>query len=215
MVRLSAAGSAVTLAEWAAFEILTFSTSYISTVHLAAQTILTTTSVVVWHIPFSVSVAVSTRIGHLIGAGLVPTARRATVLYSVCFVVIGIFDGALLISLRNHISLVFSDDSTVRELATKAMLAVGAFQVIDSILCGCNGILRGLGRQSIAAWVVFGVNYLAAIPFAIWLELGPLKMGLNGVWIGLGSGMIVIGIIEVVYMRMIDWKKCVDDLKSE
>lgn len=215
MVRLSAAGSAVTLAEWAAFEILTFSTSYISTVHLAAQTILTTTSVVVWHIPFSVSVAVSTRIGHLIGAGLVPTARRATVLYSVCFVVIGLFDGALLVSLRNHISLIFSDDSTVRELATKAMLSVGAFQVIDSILCGCNGILRGLGRQSIAAWVVFGVNYLAAIPFAIWLELGPLKMGLNGVWIGLGSGMVVIGIIEVIYMRMIDWKKCVDDLKSE
>ncbi|KAF7557383.1 hypothetical protein G7Z17_g710 [Cylindrodendrum hubeiense] len=214
MARLSAAGSAVTLAEWAAFEILTFSTSYISTVHLAAQTILTTTSVVVWHIPFSVSVAVSTRIGHLIGAGAVSVARKVTLLYALCFIAIGIFDGALLISLRNHISLVFSDDSEIRELATEAMFAVGAFQVIDSILCGCNGILRGLGRQSVAAWVVFAVNYLAAIPFAIWLELGPLQMGLNGVWLGLGFGMVVIGIIEVVYMRMMDWKQCVGDLKS-
>ncbi|KAK7398669.1 hypothetical protein QQX98_011940 [Neonectria punicea] len=215
MIRLSAAGSAVTLAEWAAFEILTFSTSYISTVHLAAQTILTTTSVVMWHIPFSVSVAVSTRVGHLIGAGLVPTARRATLLYAICFTAIGVFDGALLFCLRNHISLIFSDDSTVRELATKAMLSVGAFQVIDAILCGCNGILRGLGRQSIAAWVVFGVNYLVAIPFAIWLELGPLKMGLNGVWIGLGSGMVVIGVIEVSYMKLIDWQDCVEDFKSD
>ncbi|KAH7153559.1 mate-domain-containing protein [Dactylonectria macrodidyma] len=215
MLRLSAAGSAVTLAEWAAFEILTFSTSYISTLHLAAQTILTTTSVVVWHIPFSVSVAISTRIGHLTGASLVSTARRATVLYAVCFTVIGVFDGALLVSLRNHISLIFSTDPKIRELVTKAMFAVGAFQVIDSILCGCNGILRGLGRQSVAAWVVFAVNYLVAVPFAIWLELGPLKMGLNGVWVGLGSGMVVIGAIEVVYMRVIDWQTCIVDSKSD
>ncbi|CRK48492.1 hypothetical protein BN1723_020579, partial [Verticillium longisporum] len=69
MVRLSAAGTAVNLAEWLAFEILMISTSYIDTNHLAAQTILTTVSIVMWHIPFSVSVAVTTRVGHLIGAG--------------------------------------------------------------------------------------------------------------------------------------------------
>lgn len=40
MIRLSAAGVIATLAEWGAFEILTLSTSYISTEHLAAQTIL-------------------------------------------------------------------------------------------------------------------------------------------------------------------------------
>lgn len=40
MVKLSAAGVVATLAEWGAFEILTLSTSYISTEHLAAQTIL-------------------------------------------------------------------------------------------------------------------------------------------------------------------------------
>lgn len=40
MIKLSAAGVIATLAEWGAFEILTLSTSYISTEHLAAQTIL-------------------------------------------------------------------------------------------------------------------------------------------------------------------------------
>ncbi|KAI5456624.1 mate-domain-containing protein [Mariannaea sp. PMI_226] len=214
MVKLSAAGSAVTLAEWAAFEILTFSTSYMSTLHLAAQTILTTTSVVMWHIPFSFSVAVSTRIGHLMGAGLVVQARRVTAIYALCFMAIGIFDGVLLYSLRNHISLFFSDDSSIRELAANAMLAVGAFQVIDSIICGCNGVLRGLGRQSVAAWTVFFVNYFAAIPFAIWLELGSAQMGLCGVWIGLGLGMVVIGTIECVYMRILDWRDCVEGSKG-
>ncbi|EFX06256.1 mate efflux family protein [Grosmannia clavigera kw1407] len=205
MVRLALAGSAVTLAEWAAFEILTFSTSYVSSTHLAAQTVLTTTSVVMWHIPFSVSVAVSTRIGHLVGAGLIPAARRAAALYSVVFVVIGLFDGIFLVSLRHHLGLVFSDDGPVRELAAQAMLAVGAFQIVDAINCGCNGVLRGLGRQSLAAWLVFFVNYFAAVPLAIWLELGPWHLELNGVWIGLGLGMIVIVVAECGYIKYTDW----------
>lgn len=40
MLSLSAAGAAATLAEWGAFEILIFSTSYLGTEHLAAQTVL-------------------------------------------------------------------------------------------------------------------------------------------------------------------------------
>lgn len=40
MSALSVAGAAATLAEWGAFEILIFSTSYLSTEHLAAQTVL-------------------------------------------------------------------------------------------------------------------------------------------------------------------------------
>lgn len=50
MIRLSAAGVIATLAEWGAFEILTLSTSYISTEHLAAQTILVSASGVCSHL---------------------------------------------------------------------------------------------------------------------------------------------------------------------
>ncbi|KAH8166088.1 hypothetical protein CIB48_g2181 [Xylaria polymorpha] len=170
MVKLSVAGSLVNLAEWGAFEIVAFSTSYLSTTHLAAQTVLTTISVVSWHIPFSVSVGISTRIGHLIGAGLLAPARRAAILY-------------------------------------------GAFQVIDAFICFTNGMLRGLGRQSVAAWVVTVVNYSAAVPLAIWLELGPSGLQLNGVWIGIGSGMVVISVVECCYLKMLRWQDCVDGVK--
>ncbi|KAF4460889.1 ethionine resistance [Fusarium albosuccineum] len=214
MLGLSAAGSAVTLAEWAAFEILTFSTSYLSTTHLAAQTILTTTSVVMWHIPFSFSVGVSTRIGHLIGAGLVTAARQVTILYAIIFVAIGLFDAAFLFSLRNYIGLIFSTDPSIHHLVSNTMFAVAAFQIVDATIGGCNGILRGLAKQSFAAWVVFFINHVSAVPLAIWLELGPWRMGLDGVWIGLGSGLAVIAIIEVSYMIGIDWRGSIEYAKS-
>ncbi|KAI1276426.1 MATE efflux family protein [Xylaria sp. FL0933] len=213
MVKLSAAGSAVNLAEWAAFEVVAFSTSYLSTKHLAAQTVLTTISVVSWHIPFSVSVGISTRIGHLIGAGLISTARRAALLYGCVFTFIGCFDGLVIFSLRNHLPQFFSDDPTVCAMAAKTLLAVSVFQVIDAFICFTNGTLRGLGRQSVAACVVIAVNYGAAVPLAIWLELGPSGLELNGVWIGLGGGMVVIAAIECCYIKFLRWQNCVESAK--
>ncbi|KAI3553886.1 MATE efflux family protein [Colletotrichum paranaense] len=213
-VRLSIAGSAVNLGEWAAFEILTLSTSYLSTEHLAAQTILTTISVVMWHIPFSISVAISTRIGHLIGGGLVATARRATTVYAIVFTVVGILDAILIFLFRHQLALVFSEDAEVQRLTSDSMLAVAAFQLIDSIISGCNGVLRGLGRQAVAAFVVFAVNYLAAVPLAVWLELGSPGLELDGAWIGLGGGMVVIAIIECIYMKVIRWQDCVESVRD-
>ena len=211
--RLSVAGSAVNLGEWAAFEVVAFSTSYLSTRHLAAQTILTTASIVAWHVPFSVSVAASTRLGHLVGAGSLRAARRAAALYAAVFLAVGVLDGAVLWSLRDAFARLVSDDARVRALALQAAAAVAAFQVVDAVICGTNGVLRGLGRQAFAAWLVFAVNYLAAVPLAVWLELGSPALGINGVWIGIGAGMLLIALVEVVYMKVLRWQDCVDDAK--
>ncbi|RNJ60863.1 hypothetical protein D7B24_006015 [Verticillium nonalfalfae] len=215
MVRLSAAGTAVNLAEWLAFEILMISTSYIDTNHLAAQTILTTVSIVMWHIPFSVSVAVTTRVGHLIGAGQVDVTRRAVTLYAVVFLALGLFDGLLLFLLRDQIGAWFSEDDVVQRIATRSMLFVAVFQVIDALLAGCNGVLRGLARQHVAAWIVLLVNYLGAVPLSMWLELGSPDLKLDGLWIGTGCGTALIALLECLYMRHIRWQDCVEDVKKQ
>ncbi|KAF4457984.1 ethionine resistance [Fusarium albosuccineum] len=214
MVRLSVASTAVNAAEWLAFEILMVSSSYISTQHLAAQTILSTLSTVTWHVPFSISVAVTTRFGHLVGAGALKEARRAAVLYTVVFLVVGVLDGVILYVLRRPLSELFSEDAVVRDVAIRAMLTVSVFQIIDSVICGTNGVLRGLAKQAVAAWVVLVTNYLAAVPFAIWLGLGSPYLKLDGLWMGLGSGMVIIAVIECVYMKWINWQDCVDDARE-
>ncbi|KAI0123206.1 MATE efflux family protein [Xylariales sp. AK1849] len=214
VIRLSAAGSSVNLGEWAAFEVVTFSTSYISTEHLAAQSILTTLSVVSWHIPFSVSVATSIRVGHLIGAGLVASARRAAALHGVVFIFIGIFDAGVIFLLRNGLPSIFSADLSVREIATKAMVSVACYQFIDAINCGINGILRGLGKQLVAALIIFPISYLGSVPLAIWLEIGSPRLELDGVWIGLGAGLVVAGCVECIYLSAMNWQSCVERVKS-
>ncbi|OTB01255.1 hypothetical protein M426DRAFT_323647 [Hypoxylon sp. CI-4A] len=215
IVKLAVAGSAVNLAEWGSFQIVAFTTSYLSTHHLAAQSILTTISIVSFHIPFSMSVAISTRIGHLIGGGLLPTARRAAVLYAYVFTLVGCATGVLIFCLRTPLLHFFTDDPIVHELASKTMLALCVYQVLDAFICFTNGMLRGLGRQFVAACVVIAVNYCASVPLAIWLELGSSGLELNGVWTGIGSGMILIAIIECVYMKSLNWQRCVDHTRRK
>lgn len=220
MVRLSLAGSLVNLGEWAAFEIVNVSSSYLSTEHFAAQSVLTTISIISWHIPFSVSVAVSTRIGHAVGSGEVSQAKRASILYGVVFLALGVFNGGVMYVLRAPLARFFSDDPLVQDIVGRTMLAVAAFQVIDSVINCTNGLLRGLGKQQFAAVVVFVVNYLGAVPLALWLELGTDEAawwgaGLTGTWIGLGCGMCLTAVVEVLYLTSkLDWQSCADGVKE-
>ncbi|KAF4888351.1 putative transporter [Colletotrichum fructicola] len=211
MVRLSFAGSVATLSEYAAFEILCFSTSYLSTRHLAAQSILTTTSIVVWHVPFSISVFSSNRVGHLVGAGLVGAARRAAVVHGVACLAAGCLSGAVTFLFRRESPRMFTDDADVLNICAETIAAVCFFQIAEAMLCGTNGMLRGLGRQSFAAYVVFGVNYLAVVPLSIWLMLGSPHWGLLGFWVVLPVGFWIIVCVQAVYMRAIRWEKCVDE----
>ncbi|KAI1189794.1 MATE efflux family protein [Nemania serpens] len=215
MVKLSLAGSAVNLAEWGSFQIVAFSTSHLSTMHLAAQSVLVTISMVTWHIPFSMSVGISTRIGHLIGAGLVNTARRAATLYGIVFTVVGLVDCMILYFLQHQILTFFLEDSTreVYSLAASTMGVVSLFQIIDAFICFTNGTLRGLGRQSVAACIVIVVNYSAAVPLAMFLELGSPKLGLPGAWTGVASGMVIIAVVECCYIKFLKWDRCVDRVR--
>lgn len=167
-----------------------------------------------WHIPFSISVAVSTRIGHLIGAGMLPTARKAVRLYCTVFVLVGIFDAAVLYVLRHQIPLVFTNDPVVRDITANSFMTVALFQAVDSVLGGTNGMMRGLGRQDIAAWIVTVSNYAGSVPLAFWLELGPPSLGLDGLWIGFAVGSAMTIVSEGIYMRWLRWQDCVDSVKA-
>lgn len=77
MVRLALPGMIMVEAEWLAFEILTLLASRFGSEYLAAQSVLATLATISYQIPFPVSIAASTRIANLIGAGLVDPAKTA------------------------------------------------------------------------------------------------------------------------------------------
>ncbi|KIW86265.1 hypothetical protein Z517_01660 [Fonsecaea pedrosoi CBS 271.37] len=224
MIKLAIPGAVMTLGEWFAFELLNFSAAYIKTGDnksvssgpLAAQAILSTTSVLIWHIPFSGSVVASTRIGHLIGRGSVRAAKSMSKFYAVFFSGTALFDMTLAFAAGSLIAC-FSTANTsseVRELVVGTLPYVAIFQIFDAAVCCIHGIMRGLGRQAIGGWATFAVNYCIGVPLAMVLALGPPMLGLPGLWSGLSIGMAVLAAVQAIVLRIIDWEKCVVDAKE-
>lgn len=197
ILRLAVPGTLMTLSEWMCFEILTFCTAYVSDAALAGQTFLGTIATLVWHIAFSASVACSTRIGQLVGAGKnLSETKKLIKWYAGVFAIAGLFD-ALLGIILIHLTITYLiHDPAVATIVRAALPYAAMFMIFDSTANWPHSVGRGFGWQDIGAWCTMTINYLYAVPLAIFLELGPLKMGISGLWIGLGSALFFTTVVE-------------------
>ena len=196
ILRLAIPGTLMTLSEWMCFEILTFCTAYVSDAALAGQTFLGTVATLVWHIAFSASVACSTRIGQLVGAGMTASTKKVMKWYAVVFAVAGLFDALLGIGLMFLTIRYLIHDDEVTRIVKAALPYAAMFMLFDSTANWPHSIGRGFGWQDIGAWCTMSINYLYAVPLSIFLELGPPQMGISGLWIGLGSALFLTTVIE-------------------
>jgi multidrug resistance protein, MATE family len=181
MIRLALPGLVMVLAEYLAFEILTLSASWISSTHLAAQTLLSTLSVLACQIAFPMSIAASTRIANLIGASLPNSAKVTAKVALIASCCAGTLNMVILTGLRNRLPWIFTNDADVANLVAKVLPVCAAFQLFDALASNCNGILRGLGKQAIGGWVGLLSYYVVGIPISFATGFG-LHWDLYGLW---------------------------------
>ena len=96
----------------------------------------------------------------------------------------------LYVSLRSYIPLVFTNDEAVIAIAADVMPIVGAMEVFDVIGTGANGLLRGIGKQSICSPVSLFAFYAVALPLSLHLAFDA-DMKLVGLWIGNSTALVV------------------------
>ena len=209
IIRLSIAGAALNVVEWLSFEIITFSTSYLGTVSLAAQSILVSLTAILWHIPFSASIAVSTGIGFLIGKKAIHHAKRATVLYCVLFIIIALFNLTITLGGRHIIPSIFGAEAAVGHTVTASLPFAAIFQVFDATATFTLGVVRGFDRQSVGAWIALILNYTYAVPMALVFDLGAgslPRLGLPGMWGALASGQAILTGAIAIPLKSMGWQ---------
>ena len=188
MIKLALPGLLMVEAEFLAFEILTLASSYFSTTHLAAQSIVSTVAALAFQIPFPISIAASTRVANLIGATLTDAAKTSAKVAFVAATIVGIFNVILLYSLRNYIPQLFTNDQDVIYLVARVLPICAAFQLFDALAANCNGLLRGLGQQEIGGYVNLFCYYIIAMPISFGTAFG-LHWELEGLWTGVAVAL--------------------------
>jgi MATE family multidrug resistance protein len=172
-----------------------------------------TLAVAIYHVPFSVGVAVSTRLGNLIGAGSLSAARTATKTYILTFLAIGLIDFAFLTAFRNILPKAFTSDPEVVSIVATVLPLLAAFQFADSTTALVNALLRGLGKQNIGGWSNLFVYYVIAVPLALFLCFKQ-DMKLVGLWTGCAVGSSCITISEGIYIKFYNWDRAIDDARE-
>ncbi|CAX44339.1 MATE family transporter, multltidrug/sodium efflux pump, putative [Candida dubliniensis CD36] len=214
MIKLSIPGVLMVEAEWLAFEIITFQAAKFGTEVLAAQSIISTTCVIFYQIPFALSIAAGTRIAWYIGAASKTAAKKSTyaVLYTATF--IGFFNCGFMLTFRHNLASLYSEDNIVIELATKVLIVGSIYQINDCLSCATAGVLRGQGRQMIGGMVNLIGYYLIALPFAYTLAF-IFQYELLGLWFGMIIALIFVSFIQTYFVITSNWKKIIDDCIEE
>ncbi|KAJ5624288.1 MATE transporter [Penicillium lagena] len=212
MILLALPGLCMIEAEFLAFEILTLAASYLSTKHLAAQTIMASLSGIFWQLPFPTSIVATTRIAELIGAGKADAAKLSAKTATVVSMGIGAFNGVILSlpQMRRYILPLFTGDEEVTELVAGALPILAAMQFFDATGANGNGILRGLGRQRIGGFVSLACFYIFALPFCFFSAF-YLGWELKGLWSGVTIALSMVVALEGWYLITTDWDTCVLD----
>ncbi|EDO14953.1 hypothetical protein Kpol_365p9 [Vanderwaltozyma polyspora DSM 70294] len=202
--QLALSGIIMLEAEELSYELLTLFSSYFGTSYLAAQSAVSTMAALLYMVPFAVGIATSTRIANFVGAKRIDCAQISAKVGLMFSGLAGLINCSLLILTRDYIANLFSRDEEVISLIRNLLPLVGVIQNFDALNAVAGSCLRGQGMQALGSIINLVVYYLFAIPFGMSLSyFGDLK--LYGLWIGIGSGMLLIGLIEAYYVLNPNW----------
>lgn len=203
-LKLAFSGIIIICAEWTAFEVSSLAASYLGTTDLAAQSILLTLSSATYTVPMGISVAATNRVGNALGGNHGYKARTASITAILFAVLFGCLNSSFFLLTRTRLGHLFSSDQQVIDMVARVLPICAIFQVADGIASVGGGVIRGLGRQSVAAWINLVAYYLIALPFGFFLTF-KMNWALSGLWTGLTVALFLVAFGEVLFLLTIDW----------
>lgn len=201
---LALSGIIMLEAEELSYELLTLFSAYFGASYLAAQSAVSTMAALLYMVPFAIGISTSTRIANFIGARRTDCAHISSKVGLTFLFGAGLINCSLLILGRHFIANIFSKDEEVKTLISNLLPLVGIVQNFDSLNAVAGSCLRGQGMQSLGSIVNLLSYYLFGIPLALILSW-HFDMKLNGLWVGIGSAMLLIGLIESYYVLFPNW----------
>ncbi|KAI8850279.1 hypothetical protein BC829DRAFT_389689 [Chytridium lagenaria] len=164
-IKLGTPGIAMTASEWWAFEIVALASGLLGESYLAAQTIVLNTCSLTYMIPLGFGIAATTRIGNSLGAGCPNRARTSAYAAIAVGLMLAFFNSTLLFILSD---------------------AVGAVS---------GGILRGIGRQDLGAYLNIFAYYFMGLPVGLYAWT-------PWIWLGLSVGLITVKLAQNAHDRV-------------
>jgi MATE family multidrug resistance protein len=192
--------------EIAGVEVFQPLSGYISTYSNAAQAIVMNLYACLFTFYLGASIATAIFVGAAIGENNIKAARvfaKTAQLLVLCFTVcLAIF----LFFMKEKLVSCFTSNTTIQTIALPALLVLSAALIPDCVIYCQVGVMRGLGKQKMAAWIQIAGFFVISIPIGCVLAY-VYKLNISGFWTGfLIRSVIVCAVFAVLIWKVLDWE---------
>ncbi len=202
LVKIGLPIAGATLLETGLFSAVALLMGRISTLAVAAHQVALNFAALTFMVPLGLSMAVTVRVGHAVGAERLPEARSRGFAGIGVTGLVMVFAAAAIWVFAGDIAQLYSSDAGVVDLARQLLMVAALFQVSDGIQVGALGALRGLHDTFLPMLNTLVAYWLVGLPCAYWLAFRT-PLGAVGLWMGLTLGLSVAAALLVLRFRRI------------
>jgi MATE family multidrug resistance protein len=193
LIALGAPAAGQIVLEVGAFGVATMMAGRLTAEALAAHQIVLNCASTTFMVPLGMSAAAAVAVGHAIGAGDLPRARRAGWLALASGAGFMALAACAFLLLPRPLLHIYTQDETVVLLGTRLLMLAAAFQIFDGIQTVATGALRGAGETRQPMFVNLGGYWFFGLPLSYALCFHGQR-GVFGIWVGLTISLIVIAL---------------------
>ncbi|CAN6211523.1 unnamed protein product [Urochloa humidicola] len=172
---------------------------------VAAMGVLIQTTSLIYIFPHSLGCAVSTRVGHELGAGRPERARLVARVGLGLGAALGLVACAFAVSVRGVWARMFTADDAILGLAAAALPLLGLAELGNCPQTAGCGVLRGSARPEKAARINVSAFYGVGMPVALALAFRPLGLEFRGMWGGMLAAQLVCAALMLRAVLGTDW----------
>ncbi|CAK4428685.1 unnamed protein product [Aphanomyces euteiches] len=187
---LGAPGMLMIVMEWWAYEVCALIAGWMSNpvLSISVQSVLMGLASQAYSIFLGLNIATTVRLGNALGAN---EPHRAQLISKVAIgvaLMTGILVSLFFLITHDALPQLLTGDPATIETTQHALAIFAVYELIDCMNCTAQSILKGMGKQSIGVWVNAG-------------------LGVQGLWIGLGGGLLFGFGVYLRYICTVNWKQ--------
>lgn len=180
---------------------------------VAAMGILIQTTGLVYVFPYALSLGLSTRVGHELGAGQASHSQHMAMIGLGIAVAMGMSALVFMTLVRSVWGRMYTSDTETLALISTALPVLGICEIGNSPQTAACGVLRGCARPKVGAQINFIAFYLIGLPVAV-LAAFALKIGFIGLLFGLVAAQASCTCMMMYVLSRTDWDEQVQRAKE-
>eukprot|EP00051_Salpingoeca_urceolata_P017499 m.238809 g.238809 ORF g.238809 m.238809 type:complete len:562 (+) comp18971_c1_seq1:427-2112(+) len=189
----------------AVYQFVTLLAGKLGSVETSGQGILMSLWAIVWAAWWGVGLASQIRVGHHLGAGDVPLAKRsARVGFCLSVAVASTLAGSIVLA-REKIAAPFTSDPLVIESVADNTVYFAAAFFASTIGLFFGAILEGMARPGVMALLSAVTGWGVTLPTA-YLYTDKLHQGVRGLWLGPCSGETLKALLAAAVVACTNWE---------